>query len=45
LRTLDAIHLATVLTLGDDLLHLVTYDERLAHAGVEAGVAVVAPGA
>ncbi len=45
LRTLDAIHLATVLTLGDDLSHLVTYDERLAHAGVEAGVETMAPGA
>ena len=44
-RTLDAIHLATALSLGDDLSHLVTYDERLAHAGVEVGVETIAPGA
>jgi uncharacterized protein len=29
LRTLDAIHLATALALGDDLRTLVTYDERM----------------
>ena len=29
LRTLDAIHLATALTLGDDLDAIVTYDDRI----------------
>src|SRR5947209_12419081 len=29
-RTLDAIHLATALALGDDLGAIVTYDERMA---------------
>jgi uncharacterized protein len=34
LRTLDAIHLATALTLGDDLDTIVTYDDRIiAEAG------------
>lgn len=44
LRTLDAIHLATALSLGRELSQLVTYDDRLARAGIEAGVAAVAPG-
>lgn len=29
LRSLDAIHLASALTLGDDLLAVVTYDRRM----------------
>lgn len=29
-RTLDAIHLATAMTLGDDLDSIVTYDQRMA---------------
>jgi predicted nucleic acid-binding protein len=44
LRTLDAIHLASALELGDDLEAMVTYDERLAEAAVAHGVAVLAPG-
>jgi predicted nucleic acid-binding protein len=44
LRTLDAIHLATALTLAEDLTTLVTYDERLAEAAARAGIAVAAPG-
>ena len=44
LRSLDALHLASALTLGDDLDGLVTYDERLAAAATEQGVVVVAPG-
>ncbi len=44
LRTLDAIHLATALTLAEDLTTLVTYDERLAEAAAGAGLAVAAPG-
>lgn len=42
-RSLDAIHLAAALSLGDDLDGLVTYDERLADAARANGVAVVAP--
>jgi predicted nucleic acid-binding protein len=45
LRTLDAIHLATALTLAEDITALVTYDERLAEAAAAAGIAVTAPGA
>lgn len=43
LRTLDAVHLAAALDLGDDLEGLVTYDERLATAARSHGVPVVAP--
>jgi uncharacterized protein len=45
LRTLDAIHLATVLSLGEDVSTLVTYDDRLAEAASEVGVDVMTPGA
>ena len=43
LRSLDAIHLATALQLGPDLSCLVTYDERLAHAARDQGIATAAP--
>jgi uncharacterized protein len=43
MRSLDAVHLAAALALGDDLEGLVTYDERLAAAAGLNGVAVVAP--
>jgi len=43
LRTLDAIHLVTALSLGQDVTSLVTYDERLAEAAVTAGLDVIAP--
>jgi predicted nucleic acid-binding protein len=43
LRTLDALHLAVALDLGDDLEGIVTYDERLAGAARAHGVAVHAP--
>lgn len=43
LRSLDAIHLAAALDLGDDLEGLITYDDRLAEAAVPNGVTVVAP--
>lgn len=43
LRTLDAVHLAAALTLGDDLEAAVTYDDRLAEACHAYGVAVLAP--
>jgi uncharacterized protein len=44
LRTLDAIHLATALSLGADLDRVITYDSRLAEATSAAGAAVSAPG-
>jgi len=43
LRSLDAIHLASALSLGDDLDGLITYDDRLANAAVSLGIAVLAP--
>jgi predicted nucleic acid-binding protein len=43
LRSLDAIHLATALSLGDELDGLVTYDTRLAKAAEARGLAVLAP--
>lgn len=43
MRSLDALHLAVALDLGDDLDGIVTYDERLAAAAELHGVAVVAP--
>lgn len=43
LRTLDAIHLAAALDLGDDLDAVVTYDDRLADAALANGIAVTAP--
>ncbi len=43
LRSLDAVHLAAALELGDDLRGFVTYDERLAMAATANGIPVVAP--
>lgn len=42
-RSLDALHLAAALSLGDELAGMVTYDERLAGAARQAGVMVYAP--
>ena len=42
LRSLDAIHLATALSL-DGLDALVTYDRRLSDAATDAGLAVASP--
>jgi predicted nucleic acid-binding protein len=44
LRSLDAIHLATALVLGEDLGVFVTYDERLAAAARHATLPVETPG-
>ncbi len=44
LRSLDAIHLATALDLGDDLDALVTYDRQLASAARGYGLTVLEPG-
>ena len=43
LRSLDAIHMAAALDLGDDLDGLVTYDSRMAEAARSAGIQVIAP--
>lgn len=43
LRLLDAIHLATALSLGDDLGALCAYDTRLLDAATAAGVDVLVP--
>jgi uncharacterized protein len=44
LRSLDALHLASALTLGDALDVLVAYDHRLLDAAARAGVPTGAPG-
>jgi predicted nucleic acid-binding protein len=44
LRSLDAIHLATALMLGDSVSSFVAYDRRLRDAALDEQLAVVAPG-
>lgn len=43
LRSLDAVHLAAALALGDELDAIVTFDDRLSDAAALHGVAVLAP--
>jgi predicted nucleic acid-binding protein len=43
LRSLDAIHLAVAMGLGDDLDGMVTYDDRLARAAQHWGLPVISP--
>ena len=43
-RSLDAIHLASALGIGDQSVEFVTYDDRLASAARENGLRVVQPG-
>jgi predicted nucleic acid-binding protein len=43
LRSLDAIHLATALSLGDQLAGIAAYDIRLAEAAEAGGIDVLAP--
>jgi uncharacterized protein len=43
LRTLEAVHVGTALTLGERLGVLVTYDRRMAEAATAAGLLVGAP--
>jgi uncharacterized protein len=43
LRSLDAIHLATAISLGDDLGAFLAYDERLRQAALGHGLAVLDP--
>lgn len=44
LRSLDALHLASALSIGPDLSAFVVYDRRLAEAAAEAGLQPVRPG-
>ena len=43
LRTLDAIHLASAVALGDHLAVIITYDDRMASAAAALGLQVAAP--
>jgi uncharacterized protein len=43
LRSLDALHLATALSIRDDLGAFITYDDRLGEAAAECGLEVLAP--
>lgn len=43
LRSLDALHVATAITLGEDLGVLVTYDARMALAAEGHGLKVAQP--
>ncbi len=43
LHTLDAIHLASALTLADNLTHVVCYDNRLSDAATDCGLAATSP--
>lgn len=43
LRTLDAIHLATAIAVGDDLEAIVTYDERMVEAARLMGLSTATP--
>jgi len=43
MRSLDAIHVAAALSIGEDLDELITYDRRMARAAADHGLAVVAP--
>lgn len=43
LRSLDALHLAAALELGDELNGIITYDNRLAEAARARGIEVIAP--
>lgn len=44
LRTLDALHLASALLLGDALTAFIAYDQRLADGAQATGLVVAAPG-
>jgi uncharacterized protein len=43
LRSLDSLHLAAALEVGDELEGIVTYDQRLADGAKALGLRVVAP--
>lgn len=43
MKTLDALHLATALTVRDEIGAFFTYDQRLSEAASDHGFTVVAP--
>jgi uncharacterized protein len=43
LRSLDAVHLATALSLGEDLGVMIAYDERLLDAAAQKGIPTANP--
>jgi predicted nucleic acid-binding protein len=43
LRSLDAIHLATLQHLGASVVRVVTYDQRMSTAAIAMGLPVLAP--
>ena len=43
-RSLDAIHIATAISVGDDDLDVITYDDRMAEAARANGLRVAQPG-
>lgn len=43
LHSLDAVHVASALSLGDDLAEVITYDRRVADAATALGLRVTAP--
>lgn len=44
MKTLDAIHVATAETLGEDLIAFITYDRRMAAVAESRGLPVASPG-
>jgi len=44
MRSLDALHLAAAVELGDDLAGIASYDARLLQAAVSIGLTTVSPG-
>ncbi|CAN5918141.1 type II toxin-antitoxin system VapC family toxin [soil metagenome] len=44
MRSLDAVHLAAALELGDDLDGVVSYDDRMSAAARSVGIPVASPG-
>jgi predicted nucleic acid-binding protein len=44
LRSLDSLHLAAAMSLGDDLAGIVAYDRRLLEAAAEVGLQTASPG-
>jgi hypothetical protein len=44
LKTLDAIHVASALSIGDREVQFVTYDDRQANTARECGLTVIQPG-
>jgi predicted nucleic acid-binding protein len=43
-RSLDALHLATALEVGEELDGLISYDARMSQAAKKLGLRVLAPG-